>query len=78
MPLLMGRVSGGIFLLLQSDGESKVAIFLGEIGIVETCNGGKAAGFVVEGRAASIRHVDVVRVACFSLLAPGALDQDVF
>mmetsp|Transcript_9462 Transcript_9462/g.17072 ORF Transcript_9462/g.17072 Transcript_9462/m.17072 type:complete len:283 (+) Transcript_9462:41-889(+) len=61
-------VRGGVFLLLEGDGEAEVAIFLGEVGIVEAGHCGVVGGGAGVG-CASVVHVDIVRVGGFRFFA---------
>ena len=62
MALFVGFVDGGVFLLLEGDGEAEVAVFLGEGGVVEEGGWGAGGG-------GGFGHVDVVRVGCFGFFA---------
>ena len=62
--LFVGVVGGGVFLLLEGDGETEVAVFLGEGGVVQEGVGGA-------GGAGDVRHVDIVRVGRLGFFTHG-------
>ncbi len=66
--LFVGVVDGGVFLLLESDGEAEIAVFLGEGGVV-VCQHGGDGGFA----GGAVVHVDVVRVGGFAFFAHGGV-----
>jgi len=62
--LFVGVVGGGVFLLLEGDGEAEVAVFLREGGVIQEGVGGA-------GGAGGVRHVDIVRVGRLGFFTHG-------
>jgi hypothetical protein len=64
MTFFVGVIDGGVFLLLESNGEAEIAVLLGESGVVvgqHRGDGGFASGAVVhEGGCAMIRLLEEV------------------
>jgi len=70
--LLVGIVRSSVLLLLERDGEAKVAILLAEVGVVEAGDGGRSVARCYAG-AAAVVHVDIVRVGGFGFFTHGVV-----
>ena len=57
---LVGDVRGGVFLLLECNGEAEITVFLGEAGVIEASNGGGAS--TAYAGAAAIVYGNLVRI----------------